>query len=90
MHMSIKGVIKRIETEREYNIKKIKEEALFPWTKDIRTIRKIVHKDYWGENMLKALVTGVGRALEYKIKGKNIIKFLEKYGDGLMMASPGQ
>lgn len=85
--MSIKETIRKIEAGREYNLSHIRDEGLFPWTSDIRTIRKMVHKDYWGDNKLKAHVAGIGRALEYKIKGANIIKFLKEYGPGLMMAT---
>jgi hypothetical protein len=87
--MSINEAMRKIDTGREYNLSHIRDEGLFPWTRDIRTIRKMVHRDYWGENLLKALVSGAGRALEYKIKGANIIRFIEKYGPGLMMATAG-
>src|SRR3990167_9054879 len=88
--MSISEVIRRIKPEQEYNLSHIRDEGLFPWTKNLQTIRKTVKKDYWGENMLKALVTGVGQALEYRIKGKHIIKFLKIYGHGLEMAGSGK
>lgn len=86
--MSIKEAIKKVDPDREYNLSQIKVEGIFPWVKDIRTIRAIVKKDLWGENMLKSLITGEGRGMDYKIKGKNIIKFLEKYGSGMMMSAP--
>ena len=64
---------------------------MFPWSRNIRTIRKLVKRDFWGSNELKAKISGETKyGIEYGIKGKNIIKFLEKYGDGLMMASPGK
>ncbi len=83
-------VIKRIEPLRDYNLSHIKDEGLFPWAKNIRTVRKIVHQDKVTENVLKAVITGEGRALDYKIKGRNISKFLEKYGPGFMLATPGK
>lgn len=84
--MSIKEVIRRIDPEKEYNLSHITVEGLFPWVKNIRTVRKIVQRDTKGENMLKTSMTGEGRALDYRIKGKNIIKFLEKYGEGAILA----
>lgn len=85
--MSINNAIKKIDPSKEYNLSNIIAEDVFPWVKSIKTVRRIVKRDIEGENLLKTRVTGTGRGLVYKIKGKNIIKFLEKYGSGLMMAS---
>ena len=84
--MSINAVIKKIKANEEYNLTNIKDEGLFPWTKNLQTIRKIVKKDYWGENMLKAEVGGEKQGMEYRIKGKHIIQFIKVYGPGFMMA----
>jgi len=86
--MSIKNVIKKIDPERDYNLSTIAKEGIFPWTADYRTVRKLVRRDFDGEKMLKSVITGEGRALDYKIRGKHIIKFLEKYGPGLMVSIP--
>lgn len=88
--MSIKETIKGIKENEMYNLSQIREYGLFPWTRNLQTIRRLVKKDYWGENMLKADVWGVGQALEYRIRGKNIIKFLNTYGRGLLLASSGK
>lgn len=85
--MSIINAIKKVDPEREYNLSNIIGEEIFPWVKSIKTVRRIVKRDIESENLLKTRVTGSGRGLVYKIKGKNIIKFLEKYGSGLMIAS---
>ena len=85
--MSIKEVIRRIKPEREYNLTNIKDEGLFPWTKNLQTIRKIVKKDYWGDNMLKAQISGTGGGVDYRIKGRGIIKFINLFGPGLMVGS---
>ena len=85
--MSIQNAIKKVDSDREYNLSNIIDEELFPWVKSIKTVRRIVKRDIDGENLLKTRVTGQGRGLVYKIKGKNIIKFLEKYGSGLAIAS---
>lgn len=76
----------KIDPQKDYNLSTITAEEIFPWAKNIRTVRKIVRRDYSEENMLKSLITGEGRALDYKIKGKNIIRFIERYGEGLMMS----
>ncbi len=86
--MSINNAIKKVNPEVEYNLSNIIDEDIFPWVKSIKTVRRIVKKDLEGENLLKTQVAGTGRGLVYKIKGKNIIKFLEKNGSGLMIASP--
>ena len=49
------------------------------------TIRNMVKKDYWGANVLKARISGEGAGTDYAIKGINIIKFIKKYGEGLML-----
>ena len=84
--MSISEIIRRIKPEREYNLTNIKDERLFPWTKNLQTIRKVVKKDYWGENMLRAEISGTGGGVDYRIRGRRIKRFLQKYGSGLEMA----
>ncbi len=84
--MSITNTIKKIDPEREYNLSNIITDAIFPWARDIRTVRKIVMRDHGGEKVLRAKITGSGRSLEYRIKGENIIKFLEKYGPGFTLS----
>ena len=83
--MTISRTIKKVEPDRTYTLRSISKERLFPWAKDRRTIVKIVKKDYWGSNMLRAEISGEGLNAEYAIKGRNIIKFLRKYGPGLML-----
>lgn len=84
--MSIQEAKKRIRSDEEYNLSRITKERLFPWAKSIITIRTIVKRDFQGENVLKAIIGGTGRGTDYKIKGSNIIKFLDKYGHGFMMS----
>lgn|SRR3990167_355519 len=85
--MSIKETVRRIKRDGEYNLSHIRDEGFFPWTQNLQTIRKIVKNDFWGENVLKAKISGTGGGTEYAIKGENIIKFLEKYGPGFMLGS---
>ena len=84
--MSIKETVRRIKKDGEYNLSHIRDERFFPWTQNLQTIRKIVKNDYWGENILKAAISGAGGGTDYAIKGENIIKFLDEYGSGFMLA----
>ena len=79
----IKEARRKIRELEEYNLSRIKQEGLFPWAKSIITIRSIIKRDYLGDNILKALISGQGRGTDYKIKGSNLIKFLEKCGAGI-------
>jgi hypothetical protein len=73
----------RIEPEREYGLMEIHEAGFFTWAKNQRTVQRIVEADRNGENMLKAEVSGEGRLRRYRVKGKHLKKFLEKYGPGM-------
>lgn len=83
----LNAALKRIEPARDYNLSQIRDEGIFPWTRYVKTIRRIVQLDRANENVLKASITGESRGLEYKIKGRNISKFLEKYGPGFMLTA---
>lgn len=80
--MSIGQIIKKIDVNREYKLAHIRDEKLFPWVSHVITIRKIVMRDYEGENMLKAKISGEKYGREYRIKGSNIIRFLKTCGYG--------
>ena len=81
-------IIKKVDPTREYNLSQIRDEGIFPWARNIRTIRKLVKQDYWGGNFLKARIGGENKyGVEYSIRGRDIIKFLKEYGPGLMMAT---
>lgn len=84
--MSIQAIIKKIDPKRDYSLSNIKDEGLFPWAAHIRTIGKIVQKDLDNGNMLKAVVNFNGNGTRYLIKGKNLILFLNKFGEGFMMS----
>lgn len=77
----------RIDPKKEYELTTLAKLGVFP-QKDLRTLRKIVQRDYWGENLLKAKIEGEGNGKRYQIKGANIIKFLERYGSGLALTVP--
>lgn len=84
--MSITAIIKKIDPKRSYNLTNIKDEGLFPWTTDVRTIRKVVQQDMIGSKMLKTVVTNEKYGLRYQIKGSNLILFLNKYGEGFILS----
>lgn len=75
---------KGINPKTEYDLSGILALEVLP-VKDIRTLRKLVQRDLWGENLLKAEIQGEGRGMRYRIRGANIIKFLDKYGPGFAM-----
>lgn len=81
--MSIKNIIKKIDSKKDYNISHLVDDRLFPHIEDRRTIRKIIDRDIAGTNILKVEISGEGTSKEYKIKGKNIINFLNRYGAGM-------
>lgn len=84
--MSIQAIIRKVDVKRNYNLSNIKNEGLFPWTSDIRTIRKIVQQDMSGHGVLKVAIDFEGKGMRYQIKGKSIINFLEKYGEGFLLS----
>ncbi len=78
-------MIKKVKPERIYNLTNMREDSVFPWVgkKYPAGYAGVVIDDKFGENILKAKITGKGQGRSYKIKGKNIIKFLiEKNQDG--------
>lgn len=85
--MRTKEIIKSIDPKKEYNLFEIEKAGFFFWVKTSRSCRKIVKKDFFGENILKAEISGEGEGTAYKIKGSHIIKFLEKYGEAMKFAS---
>lgn len=80
-----KNNTQQIESEKEYCLSDIVRGGYFPFARDIRTVRKIVKQDFFGDNALRAMIRGGGKNPEYRIQGANIIKFVEVYGPGLMI-----
>lgn len=80
-------IIKKLleDPEKEYGLSEITQEGLFPWVKDFKTMSLIVGRDMRADNLLKAKVIGECQGRRYVIKAKNIAKFLQTYGAGLMM-----
>lgn len=75
--------------EVEFSSQEIRTQGLFPWARNDRTIVKLIERDTTsGENILRARIEGEGRQRRYFIKGRQIIKYIEKYGPALMVRVP--
>ena len=72
----------KIDAKKWYTLVEIVEAGLFPWCKDIKTVRAWILKDRASRNKLKAVIVGKGRATKYHIKGANIISFIANVEDG--------
>lgn len=70
--------------EKEFSQAEFRTFRLFPWAVDSRTWGKIIKADMFGENILKTRIEGEGYTTRYLIKGKNIIKYINKYGPLMM------
>ena len=80
----IETTIQKVEAEKMYRAADIRRLGLFPWLKESNHHghSSAILNDKLGSNLLKARITGDGKGREYRIKGKNIIKYLEaKYGN---------
>lgn len=65
-----------------YSLNDIVRGCLFPWAKSFQSVRNIVAEDRRNKDILKADITGTGRATKYHIKGKNILQFISKFEAG--------
>lgn len=72
----------KIDPEKWYKLLEIVELGLFPWCKDVKTVRNWVHRDTLGKNKLKAMIVGSGRQARYHIQGKNITEFVDAIETG--------
>lgn len=79
----INKAIERVDADRVYNVTEMRRDNLFPWISESNHISYInaIFEDMGFENFLKAKVTGRGRGRDYRIRGKNIIKFLESQNE---------
>lgn len=73
-------LLSTIKPKQLYSAADIARAETFPWARDQRTIAKLIEQDMQGENILQASVSGEGRQRRYEMEGKNIIKYLTKYG----------
>lgn len=75
-----------IDKDKFYNLSEIASKGLFPSTKDLRQVRRIVKEDRSKENVLMGIIVREGHKNPiYKIKGANIIKFNKIYAPGLAL-----
>ena len=74
----------KINPKREYSAHEIIQEKIFPWATRYSTLKLLIGRDMNGDNILETQITGVvGTGQRYSIKGKNINRFLKKYGSYL-------
>lgn len=71
-----------IENEKWYGLLEIARTGLFPWCKDIKTIGNIVRRDKMDGDVLKTVITGVGKQSRYRIQGKNLAEFIKGVEQG--------
>lgn len=78
----------KIDPKKTYDLSNIIALGVFP-IKNIQTLRRLVIRDLWdGENLLKTKIIGFGRGKRYEIKGKDINRYLARYGKGLALMQP--
>lgn len=73
-----------IEPKRIYTASDLVTGAYLPWARNIRTVKRMIDTDMAEENILQAIVEGEGRQRRYQLQGKNIIKYIKRYGPALM------
>lgn len=74
--------VMKIESQRWYTMQDIIRGVMFPWARSVWSVRKAVEADRENKNVLKAIITGEGRARKYLIKGENITKFVKLVESG--------
>ncbi len=68
-----------------FSCRRIIQEKLIPWSLDTRTLIKIIQSDMKGENILEVVVRDGLKVNRYEIKGSNLLKYIKKYGNVLML-----
>lgn len=68
-----------IKASSWYTLQDIVRMGVFPWCKSFWSVRNIVAGDRARGNILKAVITGTGRATKYHFKGENIIRFVKDW-----------
>lgn len=83
---TVKNVVDLLHKTKntEYTVQGIREANIFPWARNERTIARIIRQDMKEGNELCARIEGEGNGRRYFVKGKNIIKYIERYGPVLM------
>lgn len=74
--------ITKIKEDNYYSMQQIVSGKFFAWATSFWSVRKVVESDLKKKNVLKAIITGDGRAKKYQFKGSNIIKFITEVETG--------
>lgn len=82
--LTVMSLTKAIKPKRIYTASDIVTGAYFPWARNYRTVLKLIENDMAGENILQAVEEGEGRQRRFQIQGRNIIKYIKKYGPVLI------
>ena len=72
----------KVDPKEWYSLSDIVTKKLFTWSTSFWSVRNIVATDKYRANILRAQITGVGRATKYKIQGANIIQFIKLVEQG--------
>lgn len=65
-----------VNPEVWYSLQDIVSGKIFPWATSYWSARNVIARDRKNTNILRALITGQGRATKYQIKGEHIINFI--------------
>lgn len=77
-----KKINSKIDTKAWYTLSDIVNKKMFTWATSFWSVRNIVATDKYRANILRAQITGAGRATKYKIQGANIIQFIKLVEQG--------
>lgn len=78
----------KIEKEQYYNLYELAEMGVFPWLAphDPRKYSELINADREAKDVMKTYVkksvTGEPTGRRYKIKGANVIRFIEMFESG--------
>lgn len=77
---------KEIKPNEWYTMQDIVRDKMFPWATSFWSVRNLVALDRRSRrknrNLLKANITGTGRATKYFFLGENIINFKKEFEAG--------
>lgn len=75
--------LEKIKPQEWYTLQDIVKNKMFSWSSpSFWSVRNVVALDRRNKNLLKATITGSGRATKYKFKGENIINFIKEVEKG--------
>lgn len=78
----LKNALRRIDPDAGYNISELMRARAFWWISDIRSYRRIVQV---AAKLYGWPVTGTGKGARYRIKGKDVSRFIKTYGPGIVL-----